>query len=71
MTRVDEVNYIRNLAGDIASAVCPEEETEVTQLAQDWVDWWLIQEDFEAPDWWDVHDTVLLVKWVVEGLKGE
>jgi len=72
MTRVDEVNFIRSLAGDIASAICPEEKTEPAQLGRDWVAWWLSQDDFpKPPDWWDKHDTALLEKWVIEELKGE
>jgi hypothetical protein len=66
--RVKQVDWIRELAGDIAAY----SGVETVDQVEEAISMWLNPEDawkLDLPRWFDDHDRKLLVRWVKEGLQ--
>ena len=56
--RLAQIRYILALSWDISSS------DPLADNAQKSVDKWLVQDDFEIPEWWNERDYDRLVEWV-------
>ena len=66
MDRTGEVNYIENEASYISSAM----PTEVNPGdAREVVEWWMSEDGWQEPEWWNDGDTKILIEKVAENLK--